>query len=60
MKNGTYIQLIKFCSSLSIKQLIAYKDLIKDLNEKAYLVSLEVLNIRMSKQKKTITNINLK
>ena len=53
MINGTYIQLIKFCSSLSIKELMDYKDWIKDLNDKAYLVSLEVLKIRMKKQRET-------
>ena len=49
MINGTYIQLIKFCSSLSIKQLMAYKDRVKHLKKKPHLVALEVLKIKMKK-----------
>ena len=58
MINGTYIQLIKFCSSLSIKELMDYKDRVKHLKNKPYLVALEVLKIKM--KEKNITNINLK
>ena len=47
MINGTYIQLIKFYSSLSIKQLMDYKDRVKHLKNKPYLASLEVLKIKM-------------
>jgi len=49
MKNGTYIQLIKFCSSLSIKELMDYKNRVKPLKNKPYLVALEVLKIRIKK-----------
>ena len=48
---GTYIQLIKFCSSLPIRQLMAYKDLVKPLKNKPYLVATEVLKIRMKKRR---------
>tara|TARA_Y100001968_G_C19200710_1_gene639811 strand:- start:519 stop:668 length:150 start_codon:yes stop_codon:yes gene_type:complete len=44
---GTYIQLIQFCSSLPIRQLIAYKNKVKPLKNKPYLVAIEVLKIRM-------------
>ena len=46
---GTYIQLIQFCSSLPIRQLIAYKNQVKHLKNKPYLVATEVLKIRMKK-----------
>ena len=46
---GTYIQLIQFCSSLPIRQLIAYKNQVKPLKNKPYLVATEVLKIRMKK-----------
>lgn len=49
MINGTYIQLIKFCFFLFIKQLMAYKDRVKHLKNKPYLVALEVLKIKMKK-----------
>ena len=49
MIHGTYIQLIQFCSSLTIKQLIDYKDQVKSLKNKPYLVATEVLKIRMNK-----------
>ena len=49
MINGTYIQLFKFYSSLSIKQLMDYKDRLKHLKNKPFLSSLEILKIKMKK-----------
>ncbi len=49
MTHGTYVQLIQFCSSLPMRQLIAYKNKVRPLKNKPYLVALEVLKIRMKK-----------
>jgi len=43
----TYIELITFCKYLPIRQLIAYKDAVKELKNKEFLVAREVLKIRL-------------
>ena len=50
----TYLELITFCKYLPIRQLIAYKDAVKEMKNKEFLIAGEVLKIRMSKQKKLI------
>ena len=44
-----YIELIKFCSILTIPQLIAYKDAFKKNKNREYLIAAEVLKIRLKK-----------
>ena len=46
----TYIELITFCKQLPIKQLIAYKNTVKESKNKEYLIACEVLKIRLSKK----------
>ena len=43
----TYFELIKFCRKLPIRQLIAYKDYVKEMKNKEFLVANEVLKIRL-------------
>ena len=43
----TYIELITFCKHLPIRQLIAYKDAVKEMKNKEFLVAREVLKIRL-------------
>ena len=43
----TYIELITFCQYLPIRQLIAYKDAVKKMKNKEFLVAREVLKIRL-------------
>ena len=43
----TYIELITFCKYLPIRQLIAYKDAVKEMKNKEFLVAREVLKIRL-------------
>ena len=43
----TYIELIIFCKYLPIRQLIAYKDAVKEMKNKEFLVAREVLKIRL-------------
>ena len=43
----TYIELITFCKYLPIRQLIAYKDAVKEMKNKEFLVACEVLKIRL-------------
>jgi len=47
----TYKQLIEFCSNLPIRQLIAYKNVVKEMKNREYLVALEVLKIRLKTNK---------
>ena len=47
----TYLEIIKFCSLLSIRQLIAYRDAYKQFKNKEYLVACEVLRIRLNEKK---------
>jgi len=47
----TYIELITFCKYLSIPQLIAYKDAVKEMKNKEFLIALEVLKIRLKTEK---------
>ena len=47
----TYLELITFCKYLPIRQLIAYKDAVKEMKNKEFLIAGEVLKIRLSKQK---------
>ena len=49
MIHGTYVEAIQFCSSLQMRQLIVYKNKVRPLKNKPYLVGLEVLKIRMKK-----------
>ena len=50
----TYIELIIFCKHLSIRQLIYYKDAVKGMKNKEFLIACEVLEIRLNKKYKTI------
>ena len=50
----TYIELITFCKYLPIRQLIAYKDAVKEMKNKEYLIAREVLKIRISKKYKAL------
>ena len=50
----TYIELIIFCKHLSIRQLIDYKDAVKGMKNKEFLIACEVLEIRLNKKYKTI------
>lgn len=45
----TYHELITFCKYLPIRQLIAYKDTVKEMKNKEFLVAREVLKIRLKK-----------
>jgi len=57
----TYIELITFCKYLPIRQLIAYKETVKEMKNKEFLIACEVLKIRLSKHKSLFRNqINLK
>jgi len=47
----TYIELITFCKYLSIPQLIAYKNAVKEMKNKEFLIALEVLKIRLKTEK---------
>ena len=38
MTEGTYKELIDFCSKLTIKQLMAYKNHVRPLKNKPYLI----------------------
>jgi len=51
----TYTELITFCKYLPIRQLIAYKDAVKEMKNKEYLIAREVLKIRISKKIQSIT-----
>jgi len=46
----TYLELITFCKHLPICQLIGYKDAVKEMKNKEFLVACEVLKIRLSKK----------
>ena len=50
MKEITYIQLIRFCAALSIKELILYIKKVRHLKNRQYLVAKEVLRIRLSQK----------
>ena len=50
----TYIELITFCKYLPIRQLIAYKDAVKEMKNKEFLIAREVLKIRISKKYKAL------
>jgi hypothetical protein len=45
---STYLEIIKFCSLLTIPQLIAYRDTYKEFKSKEYLIACEVLKIRLN------------
>ena len=45
----TYIEIINFCSKLTIPQLMYYRNLFKRFKTKEYLVACEVLKIRLEK-----------
>jgi hypothetical protein len=56
----TYTELITFCKYLPIRQLMAYKDAVKEMKNKEFLIAGEVLKIRLNKQKSLFRNqINL-
>ena len=44
---STYLEIIKFCSLLTIPQLIAFKDIYKRYKNREYLIACEVLKIRL-------------
>ena len=46
----TYNELITFCKYLPIRQLIAYKNAVKEMKNKEFLIACEVLKIRISKK----------
>ena len=50
----TYTELITFCKYLPIRQLMAYKDAVKEMKNKEFLIAREVLKIRISKKNKII------
>ena len=50
----TYIELIAFCKYLPIRQLIAYKDTVKEMKNKEFLIAGEVLKIRINKKYKAL------
>ena len=45
---STYLEIIKFCSLLTIPQLIAYRDSYKRFKSREYLIACEVLKIRLN------------
>ena len=45
--HNRYLSIIKFCSLLTIPQLIAYRDYYKKFKNREYLVACEVLKIRI-------------
>ena len=47
----TYLDIIKFCSLLTIPQLIAYRDDYKRFKSREYIVACEVLSIRLNQCK---------
>ena len=47
----TYLEIIKFCSLLSIRQLMAYRDAYKQFKTREYLVACEVLKLRLKHKK---------
>ena len=49
MTEGTYKELIDFCKKLPIKKLMAYKNYVRPLKNKPYLIAVEVLKIRLTK-----------
>ena len=49
MTEGTYKELIEFCSKLPLRQLMAYKNHVRPLKNKPYLIAVEVLKIRLTK-----------
>ena len=53
----TYIELITFCKYLPIRQLIAYKNAVKVMKNKEFLIAREVLKIRMSKKYKALQKL---
>jgi len=55
----TYIELITFCKYLPIRQLIAYKETVKEMKNKEFLIACEVLKIRLSKNYKTLQQIKI-
>ena len=55
----TYLELITFCKYLPIRQLIAYKETVKEMKNKEFLIACEVLKIRLSKNYKTLQEIKI-
>ena len=53
----TYTELITFCKYLPIRQLIAYKDAVKEMKNKEFLIACEVLKIRISKKHKALQKL---
>jgi hypothetical protein len=53
----TYTELITFCKYLPIRQLINYKEVVKEMKNKEFLVACEVLKIRLSKKHKMLQQI---
>ena len=45
---STYLEIIKFCSFLTIPQLMAYRDSYKRFKTREYLIACEVLRIRLN------------
>ena len=49
---SSYLDIIKFCSLLTIPQLIAYRDSYQRFKTREHLIASEVLKIRLTKGKK--------
>ncbi|MFT4801994.1 MAG: hypothetical protein ACI93N_001769 [Flavobacteriaceae bacterium] len=47
----TYLNIIKFCASLTIPQLMEYRDYYKQFKTREYLVACEVLKLRLKHKK---------
>jgi hypothetical protein len=43
----SYLDIINFCSILTIPQLIAFRDIYKESRTKEYIVACEVLKLRL-------------
>jgi len=57
MYYNTYIELITFCKYLPIRQLISYKDAVKEMKNKEFIIAREVLKIRISKKYKALQKL---
>jgi len=49
----SYLDIINFCSILTIPQLIAFRDIYKESRTKEYLVACEVLKLRLGNNRQS-------
>jgi len=47
----SYLEIIKFCSLLTIPQLMAYRDFYQRFKTREYLIACEVLKLRLKHKK---------